>query len=170
MLKTLPQHLGDASWQKSTVFWKQEVTPQAPSQHSTLVVFLPSITTSMCPLSHDQVSGRSAPPSGRCARCASGSSASNTASMVLGQAAQKKSAILLRYGRCVAYHEWWVKQPEGQRLLEERLRQTTAREWRGVHHQTRLRHQEQLDRFPFRHQPHAFLAALEERWMHVRCM
>jgi hypothetical protein len=36
------------------------------------------------------------------------------------------NAYLLRYGRCVAYYEWWMDQPNGPALLEARLRQTSA--------------------------------------------
>jgi len=32
---------------------------------------------------------------------------------------------LLRYGRCVAYQEWWLHQPDGEAQLHARLRQIT---------------------------------------------
>jgi hypothetical protein len=79
------------------------------------------------------------------------------------------NAYLLRYGRCVAYYEWWMDQPNGPALLEARLRQTAAQLWRLVRQQTRDRHREQLNRFRFRHHPHAYLAALEQRWQHTAC-
>jgi hypothetical protein len=31
------------------------------------------------------------------------------------------NAYLLRYGRCVAYYEWWMQQPNGSVLLEARF-------------------------------------------------
>src|SRR6266571_6159773 len=77
------------------------------------------------------------------------------------------NAYLLRYGRCVAYYEWWMEQPNGPALLEARLRQTAPALWRSVRQQTRDRHREQLNRFRFRHHPQAYLASLELRWEHA---
>lgn len=74
------------------------------------------------------------------------------------------NAYLLRYGRCVAYYEWWQHQPEGNKQLEARLRQVPANRWRQVREQTRLCHHYQLNRFRFWHQPQSYLTALEERW------
>lgn len=74
------------------------------------------------------------------------------------------NAYLLRYGRCVAYYDWWMNQPNGATLLEVRLRQTPAHLWREVRQQTRLCHREQLNRFRFRHHSQAYLASLEVKW------
>jgi hypothetical protein len=71
---------------------------------------------------------------------------------------------LLRYGRCVAYQEWWQQQPDGEAQLHARLRQVTPSLWRQVRQQTRQCHMEQLNRFRFRHRPLDYLAALEMRW------
>lgn len=71
---------------------------------------------------------------------------------------------LLRYGRCVAYHEWWLHQPDGEAQLHARLQQVAPSSWRLVRQQTRDCHQEQLNRFRFRHRPLDFLASLEQRW------
>ena len=60
---------------------------------------------------------------------------------------------LLRYGRCVAYQEWWQQQPDGEAQLHARLRQVTPSSWRQVRQQTRQCHMEQLNRFRFRHRP-----------------
>jgi hypothetical protein len=79
------------------------------------------------------------------------------------------NAYLLRYGRCVAYYEWWMQQPNGPALLEARLRHTPARQWRQVRQLTRQRHQEQLHRFRFRHHPQIYLASLELRWEQTAC-
>ena len=79
------------------------------------------------------------------------------------------NAYLLRYGRCVAYYEWWMEQPNGSALLEARLRQAAPDLWRSVRQQTRNCHREQLNRFRFRHHPQAFLASLEQRWEHAHC-
>jgi hypothetical protein len=72
---------------------------------------------------------------------------------------------LLRYGRCVVYHEWWVQQPEGEAQLHARLRQVAPSSWRLVRQQTRHCHLEQLNRFRFRHRPLEYLASLEMRWV-----
>jgi hypothetical protein len=79
------------------------------------------------------------------------------------------NAYLLRYGRCVAYYEWWMEQPNGAALLEARLRQTSPQMWRAVRQQTREGHGEQLNRFRFRHHPQAYLASLERRWEQAAC-
>ena len=79
------------------------------------------------------------------------------------------NAYLLRHGRCVAYYEWWMQQPNGSVLLEARLRQTAPHLWRSVRQQTRDRHREQLNRFRFRHHPHTSLTSLEQRWEQAGC-
>ena len=71
---------------------------------------------------------------------------------------------LLRYGRCVAYQEWWQQQPDGEAQLHARLQQVLPSSWRQVRQQTRQCHMEQLNRFRFRHRPLDYLAALEMRW------
>ncbi len=37
---------------------------------------------------------------------------------------------LLRYGRCVAYQEWWLHQPDGEAQLQARLHQVPSASWR----------------------------------------
>lgn len=74
------------------------------------------------------------------------------------------NTYVLRYGRCVVYQEWWHQQPEGDVRLSARLTQVAPASWRQVRQETRDSHQEQLNRFRFRHRPLAYLAALETRW------
>lgn len=74
------------------------------------------------------------------------------------------STYLLRYGRCVAYQEWWHQQEEGDACLQARLRQVAPAAFRQVRQETRLCHQEQLHRYRFRHHPFEYLASLEQRW------
>ena len=76
-------------------------------------------------------------------------------------------AYLLRYGHYAAYYKWWMNQPNGAALLEARLRQTPAQQWRAVRQQAQDRHREQLNRFRFRHHPQAYVASLEQRWEHA---
>ena len=71
---------------------------------------------------------------------------------------------LLRYGRCVAYQEWWLHQPDGDARLSARLTHVASASWRHVRQETRNSHQEQLNRYRFRHRPLDYLAALEMRW------
>ncbi len=71
---------------------------------------------------------------------------------------------LLRYGRCVAYQEWWQQQPDGEAQLHTRLRLVPSASWRQVRQETRQCHMEQLNRFRFRHRPLDYLASLEMRW------
>jgi hypothetical protein len=79
------------------------------------------------------------------------------------------NTYLLRYGRCVAYQEWWLHQPDGKAQLHARLRQVTPSSWRLIRQQTRQCHMEQLNRFRFRHRPLDYLAALEMRWEQTTC-
>jgi hypothetical protein len=74
------------------------------------------------------------------------------------------SSYLLRYGRCVAYHEWWHQQPDGLACLQARLVHVAPASWRQVRRETRDCHNEQLNRYRFRHRPLAYLAFLETRW------
>jgi hypothetical protein len=76
---------------------------------------------------------------------------------------------LLRYGRCVAYQEWWLHQPDGEAQLQARLRCVAPESWRRVRLETRHCHQEQLNRFRFRHRPLDYLASLEHRWEQASC-
>ncbi len=71
---------------------------------------------------------------------------------------------LLRYGRCVAYQEWWLHQPDGDARLSARLTHVASASWRHVRQETRNSHQEQLNRYRFRHRPLDYLASLERRW------
>jgi hypothetical protein len=74
------------------------------------------------------------------------------------------NTYLLRYGRCVAYHEWWQQQPDGAARFVQRLQQVDPAAFRLVRQQTRERHHEQLNRYRFRHRPLEYLASLEQRW------
>lgn len=74
------------------------------------------------------------------------------------------NTYLLRYGRCVAYQEWWLHQPDGEAQLLARLRYVSTSSWKVVRQQTRQGHLEQLHRWRFRRQPVEYLASLEQRW------
>jgi hypothetical protein len=79
------------------------------------------------------------------------------------------NSYLLRYGRCVAYQEWWHQQPDGDACLQTRLQQVAPASWRQVRQETRDHHQEQLNRYRFRHRPLIYLETLEARWEQASC-
>ena len=79
------------------------------------------------------------------------------------------NSYLLRYARCVAYHEWWQQQPEGAACLQTRLKHVAPAAFRQVRQETRDRHQEQLNRYRFRQWPLAYLQTLEVRWERAAC-
>jgi hypothetical protein len=78
------------------------------------------------------------------------------------------SAYLLRYGRCVAYQEWWLHQINGEERFRARLLHVIPASWHQVREDTRHCHQEQLHRYRFRHRPLEYLASLEDRWEQTR--
>ncbi len=74
------------------------------------------------------------------------------------------NAYLLRYGRSVAYYEWWEQDAARQQQLIERASKLDRARWRVLRHERTAIQHEQLTRFRFRHKRQAFLASLEARW------
>jgi hypothetical protein len=74
------------------------------------------------------------------------------------------NAYLVRYGRSVAYYEWWEQDATRRQQLVELASKLDHARWRELRHETTVAQHEQLTRFRFRHQRQAFLASLEERW------
>lgn len=74
------------------------------------------------------------------------------------------NAYLLRYGRSVAYYEWWEQDAARHQQLIERASKLDRARWRALRHETTLIQHEQLTRFRFRHKRQALLASLEARW------
>jgi len=74
------------------------------------------------------------------------------------------NSYLLRYGRCVAFYDWWQQDPSRLWQLERRLKQLTPQQWRDGRQQTTTAQSEQLKRFRFRHHRETYLASLEGRW------
>jgi hypothetical protein len=72
---------------------------------------------------------------------------------------------LLRYGRRVAYYEWWAQEAQPQRKLDQKLRQVDRDCWRQLRKEISCGPGEQLKRYRFRHRQSAFLANLEARWV-----
>src|SRR5205823_13161958 len=75
------------------------------------------------------------------------------------------NAYLLRYGRCVAYYEWWEQDATRRQQLVELASRLDRPRWRELRREKTVAQHEQLTRFRFRHKRQAFLASLEERWV-----
>jgi hypothetical protein len=74
------------------------------------------------------------------------------------------NASLLRYGRSVAYYEWWEQDAARRQQLVEQTSHLDRARWRELRRETTAAHREQLRRFRFRHRRQASLNSLEERW------
>jgi hypothetical protein len=74
------------------------------------------------------------------------------------------NAYLLRYGRSVAYYEWWEQDAARRQQLVERASKLDRTRWRALRREATVVQHEQLARFRFRHKRQAFLASLEECW------
>jgi len=71
---------------------------------------------------------------------------------------------LLRYGRCVAYYDWWEQDAARQYQLVEHAARLDRAHWRQMRCEAKVAQSEQLKRFRFRHKRQAYLSSLEERW------
>ncbi len=69
-----------------------------------------------------------------------------------------------RYGRSVAYYDWWEQQAQGQQQLLQASQRVDRVCWRQVRQETKAAQSEQLKRFRFCHKREAYLASLEQRW------
>jgi hypothetical protein len=74
------------------------------------------------------------------------------------------NSYVLRYGRSVAYYEWWEQDASRRQQLVEQVSRLDRARWRELRRETTVAQREQLTRFRFRHKREAFLASLEERW------
>jgi hypothetical protein len=74
------------------------------------------------------------------------------------------NSYLLRYGRSVAYYEWWEQDATRRQQLVEHVSRLEPARWRELRRETTVTQREQLTRFRFRHQREAFLTSLEQRW------
>jgi Transposase IS66 family len=77
------------------------------------------------------------------------------------------NTYLLRYGRSVAYYEWWEQDVARRQQLVEQASRLDRPRWRELRRETTVAQHEQLTRFRFRHRRQAYLALLEERWTAV---
>jgi hypothetical protein len=74
------------------------------------------------------------------------------------------NAYLLRYGRCVAYYDWWEQDASRRQQLVEHASRLDRFRWRELRREAKTAQSEQLKRFRFRHKRQAYLFSLEERW------
>ncbi len=74
------------------------------------------------------------------------------------------NTYLLRYGRSVAYYEWWEYDAARRQQLVERASKLDRARWRAMRHEATVAQHEQLTRFRFRHRRQVLLTSLEERW------
>jgi hypothetical protein len=75
------------------------------------------------------------------------------------------NAYVLRYGRSVAYYEWWEQDATRRQQLEQRAARLDRARWRALRQEATVAQHEQLTRFRFRHKRQALLASLEARWV-----
>jgi hypothetical protein len=74
------------------------------------------------------------------------------------------NVYLLRYGRCVAYYEWWEQDVTRRQQFVELASRLDRARWRELRREKTVAQHEQLTRFRFRHKRQALLASLEQRW------
>ena len=71
---------------------------------------------------------------------------------------------LLRYGRCVAFYEWWQQDEALRQQFAQRVRHLDRTHWHQMRHEAKSVQHEQLSRFRFRRRRDKYLASLEEIW------
>src|SRR2546425_1449460 len=81
-----------------------------------------------------------------------------------GSSRKNWNVYLLRYGRGVAYYEWWEQDATRRQQLVELASRLDRARWRELRREKTVAQHEHLTRFRFRHKRQAFLASLEQRW------
>ncbi len=74
------------------------------------------------------------------------------------------NAYLIKYGRCVAFYEWWCKEPKRWQQFQGRARHINPQQWKEARKTTTSAQSEQLKRFRFRHKREKIIPTLENRW------
>jgi len=74
------------------------------------------------------------------------------------------NSYLLRYGRCVAFYDWWEQDTQHSEQFLHQAAHLDPLTWRKQRKASRSASSWQLKRFRFRHKRPAFLASLEARW------
>jgi hypothetical protein len=71
---------------------------------------------------------------------------------------------LLRYGRYIAFYDWWGKDQKRWLQLIELAKKVDQAHFRQIQREAKLAQSGQLKRFRFRHQTEKYLESLEDRW------
>lgn len=74
------------------------------------------------------------------------------------------NSYLLRYGRCVAFYDWWEQDAKRSKQFLHHAAQLDRVTWRKQRMASRAATSCQLKRFRFRHKRQAVLTSLEARW------
>ena len=74
------------------------------------------------------------------------------------------NSYLLRFGRSIAFYDWWQSDPQRWQQFEKMAHQVSPDLWRQMRKETTSAHSEQLKRFRFRNSRATYLATLEQRW------
>jgi hypothetical protein len=74
------------------------------------------------------------------------------------------NSYLLRYGRCVAFYDWWEQDAERSEQFLQQATQLDRITWRKQRRASSAATSCQLKRFRFRHKRQAVLTSLEARW------
>jgi len=74
------------------------------------------------------------------------------------------NAYLIKYGRCVAFYDWWSKNSSRWKQFQKRARHVNTEQWKEARKETTSAQSEQLKRFRFRHKREKIIPTLENRW------
>jgi hypothetical protein len=74
------------------------------------------------------------------------------------------NSYLLRYGRCVAFYDWWEQDAERSRQFLQQVTHLDRVTWRKQRQASRIARSWQLKRFRFRFKRQTYLASLEARF------
>jgi hypothetical protein len=74
------------------------------------------------------------------------------------------NSYLLRYGRCVAYYDWWEQDAQRSCQFLRQVAHLDRADWRQQRRESRAARSSLLKRFRFCHKRQVFLASLEARW------
>jgi hypothetical protein len=71
---------------------------------------------------------------------------------------------LLRYGRYIAFYDWWGRDPKKWQQFTELAKKIDQSSFRQMQREATVAQSGQLKRFRFRHQTEKYLKSLEDRW------
>jgi hypothetical protein len=74
------------------------------------------------------------------------------------------NAYLLRYGRYVAFYEWWGKDQKRWQQLMLFAKTIDKDSYKLLRKESKKSRNGQINRFRFHHQPEKYLQSLEDRW------